>query len=333
MGQYTSYYLYEKYEVMGRNAYALDIYSINADGTMNPVVKSDNDLACGGYITRWVETEGTICDEVEERWVKTDDTVCEEITPVEPIYEWEKSDETLCVEFIPPFEGKYKLTLSDSSTVTAACDSTSAITRSEMSAHSNTCIVQIGDCVTSIDDFACYPLDDYLSSVTIGNNVTSIGSYAFFDCSNLTSITIPDSVTSIGDSAFEYCHSLSSITIGSGLTTIDINAFSYCDSLTNVNFPDSVTTIGNQFLEGCHSLTSCTIGSGVTSIGTWAFAYCSGLTSVIINATTPPSLGGASFRNTNNSFIIYVPSASVNAYKSASEWSSYSSRIQAIPII
>ena len=45
-------------------------------------------------------------------------------------------------------------------------------------------------------------------SYTIPNNVTSIGSWAFDYCTNLTSVTIPTSVTNIGDGAFNYCTSL-----------------------------------------------------------------------------------------------------------------------------
>jgi hypothetical protein len=83
---------------------------------------------------------------------------------------------------------------------------------------------------------------------------------------------------------------------------------------------------------GCSGLTSCTIGSGVTSIGSSAFLNCSGLTSITVKAVTPPTLGDTPrVFDLDNNCPIYVPSASVNAYKTASGWSSYSSRIQAIP--
>ena len=73
-----------------------------------------------------------------------------------------------------------------------------------------------------------------LTSITIGNNVTSIGDSAFRGCSSLASITIPDSVTSIGDYAFSHCSSLTSITIPGSVTSIDNFAFYDCSSLTSV---------------------------------------------------------------------------------------------------
>jgi hypothetical protein len=59
-----------------------------------------------------------------------------------------------------------------------------------------------------------------LTSVTIPDSVTNIGSWAFFSCSSLTGVTIPGSVTSIGDSAFDYCTSLASVTLPEGATSV-----------------------------------------------------------------------------------------------------------------
>ena len=58
--------------------------------------------------------------------------------------------------------------------------------------------------VTSIGDYAFCNCSG-LTSVTIGNGVTSIGEFAFYGCSDLTSVSIPNSVTSIGSSAFQHC--------------------------------------------------------------------------------------------------------------------------------
>ena len=188
--------------------------------------------------------------------------------------------------------------------------------------------VTIGSGVTSIGNYA-FGNCRSLTSVTIPNSITSIANSLFYYCQNLTSINIPNSVTIIGSSAFDGCSGLTSVTIGNSVTSIDYQAFRNCTSLLSVTIPDSVTSIGNYAFNGCRSLTSLTIGSGVTTIGSSVFRYCSDLTGVTVNATTPPTLGNYAFDSTNNC-PIYVPCSSVNAYKSASGWSTYADRIQAI---
>ena len=144
-------------------------------------------------------------------------------------------------------------------------------------------------------------------SAEIGTLCTSIGGWAFSEFSGLTSIDISNSVTSIGNSAFGYCSSLTSIDIPSGVTSIGQSVFQYCRSLTSIDIP-----------------------SGVTSIGSLVFYQCTSLTSITVEATTPPTLGSDAFHYTTNC-PIYVPCDSVDTYKATSGWSTYASRIQAIP--
>ena len=110
-----------------------------------------------------------------------------------------------------------------------------------------------------------YCSSGYAGSVTIPStvtyngviySVTSIGNWAFIDCSGLTSITIPNSVTSIGESAFSECSGLTSITIPNSVTSIGDVAFYSCSGLTSITIPESVTSIGYGAFIGCSSVTS-----------------------------------------------------------------------------
>ena len=122
------------------------------------------------------------------------------------------------------------------------------------------------------------------SSVThYGNTytVTSIGNYAFYNCTGLTSVNIPNSVTQIGDHSFRSCMGLTSLTIPNSVTSIGNDAFYSCMGLTSLTIPNSVTSIGNRAFSGC-GLTSLTIPNSVISIGNRAFITCKSLTSIVV---------------------------------------------------
>lgn len=90
---------------------------------------------------------------------------------------------------------------------------------------------------------------------------------------------------------------------------------------------DGITSVGYNAFRDCDSLTDVTIPNTATSIETYAFMGCTNLESVTVLRTQPPTLYEDAFRNTNNQFLIYVPDESLTAYKTASQWSNYSSRI------
>ena len=189
-----------------------------------------------------------------------------------------------------------------------------------------------------------------LTSITLPNSVTSIGTYAFQRCSSLTSITIssgitsisahlfeycsfkditiPSSVTSIGESAFAYCYSLTNITIPSGVTSIGANAFYYCYSLRSITIPSNVTSINNATFYCCYPLASITIPSGITSISASAFRDCYGVAEYHFLPTTPPTLANTNvFSGILSDCKIYVPAASLSAYQTATNWSTYASKM------
>ena len=161
--------------------------------------------------------------------------------------------------------------------------------------------------VTSIGYYAFSDCSG-LTSVTIPNSVTSIGYYAFYYCSGLTSVTIPNSVTSIGSGAFYYCSGLTSVTIPNSVTSIGSGAFYGCSGLTSVTIPNSVTSIGDAAFYGCSCLTSITIPNSVTSIGGSAFRDCSGLTSITIpNSVT--SIASSAFSGCSGLTSITIPNS------------------------
>ncbi len=191
--------------------------------------------------------------------------------------------------------------------------------------------VTIPNSVTSIGESAfsfCYGL----TSVTIPNSVTSIGYRAFYGCTGLatfycdgnnltdigsgafygtawynnhpdglvyfcqvayeykgempanTSITLNEGTIGIAPYAFYNCTGLTSITIPNSVTSIGRYAFYGCSRLTTVTIPNSVTSIYSETFNGCSSLTSVTIGNSVTSIDSGTFSGCSGLTSIVVES-------------------------------------------------
>lgn len=193
--------------------------------------------------------------------------------------------------------------------------------------------ITIPNSVRVIESGACHDCSS-LTSVVIPNSVTTLNWSAFGYCSGLTNVTIGSGLTTIGEQAFEFCTRLNNCTIGNSVTVIDRWAFSDCSGLTSINIPNSVTTIGMAAFIRCSGLTACTIGTGIESIGVQAFVSCSNLRNLTVYATTPPTLSSGALAGTaiaNNTGYIYVPSGSVNAYKNASQWSYFSSRITAIP--
>lgn len=201
--------------------------------------------------------------------------------------------------------------------------------------------------------------------ITIPNNIRNVenptdinlGYYLFAQCSSLKSVTLPRGViisTSAGHQ-FENCYSIKNISIPasvvlnteafysscrglvhpyipSGTTAIPNNCFYQCMSITDIVLPSSLTTIGNNAFQTCQSITEITIPASVTSIGTDAFRYNYGLLAYHFLSTTPPTLGNSTvFGGIHANCKIYVPAASVNAYKTATNWSTYASYIEAEP--
>ena len=163
------------------------------------------------------------------------------------------------------------------------------------------------------------------------DTITSIDGFVFYKCLSLTSVNFP-LATSIGNSAFDGCSKLTSVNFPL-VTSIGSSAFNECSSLTSVNFP-LVTSISTGTISYCSSLTSVDFPL-VTSIGGYAFRGDSSLTSLILRTTTQVcSLNNKSaFWDTpmiSGTGYIYVPSALIEDYKAATNWSTYAAQFRAL---
>jgi hypothetical protein len=171
-------------------------------------------------------------------------------------------------------------------------------------------------CILGSTDITRRIYCNMLQAVEVGNNVTSIGNYAFNSCYSLSSIVIPDGVTSIGNRAFNTCYSLSSIVIPESVTSIGDYAFYACYSLSSIVIPESVTSIGDYAFHSCYSLSSIVIPESVTSIGNYAFGYCYSLSSIVIPDSVT-SIGDNAFYYCYSLSSIVIPDGVTSIGKNA----------------
>lgn len=180
------------------------------------------------------------------------------------------------------------------------------------------------------DNNLCTIFGSQVKEYIIGNGISEIGDYAFYNSSNLISITLPNSITTIGNSSFSGCSSLLSIIIPEGVTSINNYAFKNCVGLTSIEIPSSVIDLSNAAFNGCNNLThlilnsntvangtnniksifganiqKCILGNSVTSIGRYAFDGCNTLVSVSIpNSVT--EVGMEAFRGCSNLSEVHI---------------------------
>lgn len=160
--------------------------------------------------------------------------------------------------------------------------------------------------------------------------LTSISDNAFKGCSSLQEIEIGANVKSIGNSAFQGDSALSSINISEDIESVGSGAFDGCSSMAVeiISLP-KITEVEDNSFRGCASIRAFEIGTDVTSIGSESLKGCSSLERIVTKTNAPSQIVGGALDDTNNC-PIYVPDASVEAYKTATNWVNYADRIKSI---
>lgn len=296
MSQYSSYYLYQKYEKRGSQDWIPcypNVYSISGDSSnpMTLVMKEENDPQCG-YAP-----------------------------PSEPQYRWNVVDGFLCANC------DTTKAMIHTSADTIYISGSGEITQAEVSGYASAAT----DVVITTDARAignnAFSGFSGVEFVRIPNSVTSIGEKSFYGCDVMTECQIPYGVLNIGNSAFTNSMSLMFVDIPNSVTSLGNGCFKNCANFRYASIPSSISNIPSECFYNCDGLSDIEIPSSVSGIGDSAFAQCSGLYSVTFNSTTPPTLGASAFTNTSSNLKIYVPCGYVGAYKAASGWSEYASKI------
>lgn len=195
-----------------------------------------------------------------------------------------------------------------------------------------------------------------LTYVNLPETLQTIGINVFMGCTSLSSINLPSSIEVVGAQAFHNCTSLEIDDLSlPNLTSLGSNAFygvkikkisnlgkitalptgtsstqnfGNKSTLTEVVLPDTLTSIPQYSFSGYAALANCDIPSTCTYIGSRAFYGANSLSTIVCHATTPPTIASDTFGSNASDFAIYVPDASVDAYKTATNWATYADQIK-----
>ena len=160
--------------------------------------------------------------------------------------------------------------------------------------------LHIGDKVTQIPAYTFYNCSKITNTLTLPNTLTYIGNFAFYGCNSITgTLSIPGIVTGIGVSAFQNCSGLISLTIPETVTSIGASAFQNCSKLTSVGFNAiNCATMGSSALpvfSGCTATATLTLGDKVTQIPDFAFSGFSGISGTLSFPASVKTIGASSF--------------------------------------
>lgn len=186
-------------------------------------------------------------------------------------------------------------------------------------------------------DAPWYQYHDEISSISLPEGLTNIGTMAFVNCSTVVSeVVIPSTVIYIETLSFGYCHSIPHIEIPDGVQSIDAKAFISCSSLDSIHIPAGISTIKESTFEYCSSLPYLYLPATVQTIERNAFNNCTNLVRIDVESEIPATiasddnLGGVygaisngqrvfarDFSNDLTDIEVYIPAGTKAAYETS----------------
>jgi hypothetical protein len=146
-----------------------------------------------------------------------------------------------------------------------------------------------------------------ITSVVIGEGITSVGSGAFKDLITLKSVTLPETLTRMGEAAFYGCSGLKELYIPDGIYTIWEYTFKNCTSLEEIRLPKSLEKIDQGAFKKCAALSYVFFPGELEIIGAWSFKACTALTEIDMTWVDATEIRAGAFKNCTSLIKIILP--------------------------
>ena len=159
------------------------------------------------------------------------------------------------------------------------------------------------------------------------SGVIEVGARAFFGCSYLSWRELPESLMEIGEYAFYLCRKVKFTSLPGNITKIRKAVFENCTGIEEITLPDQLNVIEANAFKNCKFL-EITIPKNVEFIGSEAFNGCNLLRKVTALPETPPDMEDTFLGDNAN--VIFVPSASIEKYKTAVKWSEWKEKYKVL---
>lgn len=156
-------------------------------------------------------------------------------------------------------------------------------------------------------------------------NADYLANFSFYGCTALKTVNIPKTTT-LGDSVFQSCETLESV-IAPALVTLNSSVFRDCKALKSVKFPALEAINGSSVFASCKALERVDFPRLKSMYGGTVLHNCTALTALILrNTAAMATLTGA--MTLSSTTYIYVPSALIDQYKAATNWSALANQFR-----
>ena len=142
--------------------------------------------------------------------------------------------------------------------------------------------LELHDNISSIGDYCFYNCTELQSDIILPHKLDTLNIACFCNCSKITNVYMPDSIKQVANAIFSGCTSLLTVRLSENITKISPSMFHSCSKLKTIHIPESVTYIGDYAFSSCMGLQGeLLLPDDIYYIGSQAFYYCNKLTGTL----------------------------------------------------